>query len=295
LKEILVKSVLNKKKKRDDWFLDEYTLNPYEGCPFNCQYCYVRGSKYGVNMEDGLAVKINGAEILDKQLSFRARKNQYGIIALASATDPYIKIEKSYRLTERFLHLILKHRFPVLMITKSDLILRDIELLKQIDATAIHAPDLSTRIKRGAIISFSFSTLDEKISSTLEPGAPLPAMRLDALKKCKDTGLMTGVNLMPLLPFINDSDEAIEKMINVFKNAGADYVLGGGLTLFGSNPADSKTLYYKFLERSFPDKTADYKKLYGIYFFPPRSYHDELTGRIKTICKKYGIRSSILE
>jgi DNA repair photolyase len=246
-------------------------------------------------MEDGLAVKINGAEILDKQLGFRVKKNQYGIIALASATDPYIKIEKSYRLTERFLRLILKHCFPVLMITKSDLILRDIELLKQIDTTAIHARDLSTRIKRGAIISFSFSTLDEKIASTLEPGAPSPAIRLDALKKCKDAGLMVGANLMPLLPFINDSAEALDNMIGVIKDAGADYVLGGGLTLFGNNAADSKTLYYKFLERSFPSKMADYKKLYGMYFFPPKRYHDELALRIKTICKKYDIRTSILE
>ncbi|RAW01203.1 radical SAM family protein [Pseudochryseolinea flava] len=81
IREITVKWILNKKKKRDSWFLDDYTLNPYEGCSFNCQYCYVRGSKYGENMAETLSVKINGAEVLDRQLAFRAKKNQYGIIA----------------------------------------------------------------------------------------------------------------------------------------------------------------------------------------------------------------------
>src|SRR5262245_22618375 len=129
MKEIIVKSILNKKKKRDSWFLDDYTLNPYEGCSFNCQYCYFRGSKYGENMTDGLAVKINGADVLDRQLAFRVKKDQFGIIALASGTDPYIGAEAKYRMTESFLKLIHKHRFPLLMITRSELVLRDLPIL----------------------------------------------------------------------------------------------------------------------------------------------------------------------
>src|SRR5687768_5102312 len=131
MKEITVKSILNKKKKRDSWFLDDYTLNPYEGCSFNCQYCYIRGSKYGENMSESLSVKINGGEVLDRQLAFRVKKDQFGIIALASATDPYIRAEERYRMTETFLKIILRHRFPLLMITKSELILRDLDLLKE--------------------------------------------------------------------------------------------------------------------------------------------------------------------
>ena len=163
MREILVKSILNKKKNRDSWFLDDYTLNPYEGCSFNCQYCYIRGSKYGENMAESLAVKINGAEVLDRQLAFRVKKDQRGIIALASATDPYLKTEEKYRMTESFLKLILKHRFPVLIITKSELVLRDIELLRQIDKQAIHSSDLSSKLNRGAIISFSFSSLSPAV------------------------------------------------------------------------------------------------------------------------------------
>ena len=295
MREIQVKSVLNKKKSRDSWFLDDFTLNPYEGCSFNCQYCYIRGSKYGENMADNLSVKINGPEVLDRQLAFRVKRDQRGIIALASATDPYIKAEEKYRITENYLKLILKHQFPVLMITKSELILRDLHILKEIDQRAIHASDLKEKMKRGAIISFSFSTLDPEIASTLEPGAPLPAARLETMRKCKEAGFLVGMNCIPTLPFISDSDAELEKLVSAAKDHGADYVLIGGLTLFGSQPADSKMLYRKFLERRFPDLIPAYKKLYRIYFAPPSSYHKELTERADKICKKYNIRRSILE
>src|SRR5688500_20187222 len=95
--EILVKSVLNKTKRRDPWFLDDYTLNPYSACSFNCLYCYIRGSKYGEHMEEKLAVKINALDILEKQLKNRAKKNQHGIIVVSSATDPYLQIRSEER------------------------------------------------------------------------------------------------------------------------------------------------------------------------------------------------------
>jgi DNA repair photolyase len=293
LKEIFVKSVLNKKKRRDDWFLDDYTLNPYEGCSFNCQYCYIRGSKYGENMADSLSVKINAVEVLDRQLAFRVKKGQYGIIALASATDPYIRSEEKYLITQGFLNIILKHRFPVLMITKSELILRDVDILKAINSTAIHANDLAGKLP-GAIISFSLSTLDEEISNTLEPGAPPPINRLRTMQKFKDAGFTVGVNLIPTLPFITDSSAELEKIIRTAKEFGADYILIGGLTLFGNGPADSKTLYRKFLERRFPHLISDYKRLYRIFYSPPKEYTADLAMRAAEICEKYRIRRTIL-
>src|SRR5690606_24794825 len=98
-KEIEVKSVLNKTKRRDPWFLDDYTFNPYSSCSFNCLYCYIRGSKYGTNLAESLSVKINAIELLDKQLENRAKKGQHGFIVISSATDPYLQIEKKYALT----------------------------------------------------------------------------------------------------------------------------------------------------------------------------------------------------
>ena len=127
--EISAKTILNKKKKRDEWFLDDYTLNPYSGCSFNCLYCYIRGSKYGIHMEEKLAVKTNAAELLEKQLRNLSNKNKYGVIVLASATDPYLQIEKDTGLTRKLLEVILKYRFPLHVITKSDLVTRDFDLL----------------------------------------------------------------------------------------------------------------------------------------------------------------------
>src|SRR6476620_4250125 len=96
---IQAKSILNKTKRREKWFLDDYTVNPYSGCSFNCLYCYIRGSKYGVNMEEKVSVKENAVGLLDKQLRSRAKKGQYGIIVLSSATDPYLHFEKELQLT----------------------------------------------------------------------------------------------------------------------------------------------------------------------------------------------------
>ena len=159
-----VKSILNKHKKRDNWFLDDYSINPYEGCGFNCTYCYVHGSKYGENLAEKIVIKKDAASILDKQLTNRARKNEYGFIAVGSATDAYMQVEEETGLTREFLKVILKHKFPVFISTKSDLIKRDLDLLMQIDKAAILPEDLRANPGRGVIISFSFSTLDELLS-----------------------------------------------------------------------------------------------------------------------------------
>src|SRR5688572_15295225 len=132
-KEIRVKSVLNKTKRRDPWFLDDYTVNPYSACSYNCLYCYIRGSKYGEHMEERLSVKINAIEVLEKQLANQAKKNQHGIIVLSSATDPYLQVEKDLQVTRKMLEVILHYKFPVHIITKSDLVHRDTDLLEKIN------------------------------------------------------------------------------------------------------------------------------------------------------------------
>ena len=152
-----VKSVLNKHKQRDSWFLDDYSVNPYEGCSCNCLYCYIRGSKYGTNMEDKLAVKTNALEILEKQLQNRQKKNQYGIVAVGSATDAYLHHELNQNMTRGMLQLLLKYRFPVFISTKSLLIKRDTAILKQIDNTAILPAELVNTLKRAPhFIRFHF-------------------------------------------------------------------------------------------------------------------------------------------
>ncbi|KAF0138563.1 MAG: radical SAM domain-containing protein, partial [Stygiobacter sp.] len=183
MNEIVIKSILNKHKKRDSWFLTDYSVNPYQGCAMNCLYCYIRGSKYGVKMN--VSVKKEAVKILDKQLSLRAKKQQYGFIALASATDPYMPIEKETELTRQFLQVILKYRFSVYVMTRSNLLFRDLDLLHEIDKQAIIPDDLKNRINRGVILASSFCTLDNEIARRFEPNAAPPMERMEMLGKLK--------------------------------------------------------------------------------------------------------------
>jgi DNA repair photolyase len=294
IREIQVKSILNKHKKRDSWFLDDYSVNPYSGCSFNCIYCYTRGSKYGSNLAEGLSLKVNAPDLLEKELSRRAEKKQYGIILFASQ-EAYIPIEKKYKLTRRLLEIVLKHKFPVHVVTKSTLVLRDLDILKEIDKMAILPNDLKPKLKQGVIISSSISTLDEKLAKIFEPGAPTPRQRLETMRDCKRKGFLIGMNFMPLLPYLSDSDTQLEEMVKTAKDYDMDFVLAGGLTLFGKEPTDCKVLYYKILERHFSELVPKYKSLFRIFFAPPKEYQERLESRAKELCGRYKIAYGIIK
>jgi len=209
-------------------------------------------------------------------------------------TDPYQEIEEKFKLTRKLLEVILKYRFPVHILTKSALVLRDSDLLGEIDRRAILPEDLRNRLKRGVIINFSVSTLDEKLTKTLEPGAPKPKERFEAMRKCKKRGFLTGISYIPVLPFLSDSDEQLEKIIKTAKKYNADFVFVGALTLFGNKPADCKTLYYKFLDRYNPDLVPKYESLFGSSFQPSEEYQKKLEEKTKRLCEKYGIKNRIV-
>ncbi len=293
-REIEVKSVLNKTKKRDSWFLDDYTFNPYSSCSFNCLYCYIRGSKYGVNLESSLAAKTNAIELLDKQLASRARRGQYGIIVVSSATDPYLQIESKYELTRKALQVILKHRFPVHVITKSDLITRDFDLLKQIDEAAVIPRDLSY-LNRGVIISFSFSTLEDDVAKIFEPGATPPSKRLLALRQTVEEQFLTGVSFMPLIPHISDTSDQLHLAFATFNKEKIDYVLPATITLFGSDKAHSKPLMLKAIARHYPHLLEKYERFFADSTEMPRYYQRAFNEKLSELCLEYDIPNSILE
>ena len=293
-REIEVKSILNKTKKRDQWFLDDYTLNLYSSCSFNCLYCYIRGSKYGTNLEDSLSVKVNAIELLDRQLFNRAKKHQYGIIVLSSATDPYLQIEKKYELTREALKVISKYKFPVHIITKSDLLVRDFDLLHQIDKTAILPKDLESRLNnKGVIISFSFSTLDDRVASIFEKGATRPSARLEVLNKTIAENFHTGISLMPLLPFISDTTEHLELFFSTFKANNVNYVLPATITLFGNGPADSKTLVINAIRKHFPELESRYLNYFKDGSQMPEYYKKAFVKKMKELSIKYKIKNRI--
>jgi DNA repair photolyase len=290
-----VKSILNKSKRRDPWFLDDYTINPYSGCSFNCLYCYIRGSKYGIHMEEKLSIKTNAVDLLEKQLSLKARKNQYGIIVVSSATDPYLQFEKNERLTRQILEVILKYKFPVHIITKSDFVMRDFDLLHKIDEVAVLPSDLKNKLNRKVFVTFSFSTLDDAVGKIFEPGAALPSRRLIALKAAIDNNLFSGVSMMPMIPYITDTDDEIKKMLLTFKATGAHYIFPASITLFGEGPADSKTLVFNAIKKHYPNLVDEYTALFKNGFQITPFYRKTLDLRIRSLCKQYDIRTKIID
>lgn len=294
VREIAVKTILNKHRKRDDWFLDDYSINPYISCSFNCIYCYIRGSKYGENMAKTLSIKINAPKVLEKQLRRRAEKGEYGFIAISTSTEPYQAIEKKLKLTRNILRIILRYRFPVHILTKATLVMRDLDLLRKIDEKAVLPIDLKNRLNRGVIINFSISTLDEELAEILEPGAPKPMERLKTMQICKEKGFLTGISYIPTLPFISDTYDELDNMVKTAKNYGADFIFVGALTLFGDKPADSKVLYYKFLRKHYPKLLPKYKSLFKISPYPSKKYREKLEEKTREICVKYKINNRII-
>ncbi len=286
--------MLNKTKRRDPWFLDEYTINPYSGCSFNCLYCYIRGSKYGVNMEEKTSVKANALEVLEKQLAGRAKKQQHGIIVLSSATDPYLHFEKEEQLTRKILELILHFQFPVHIITKGELVTRDFDLLKKINENAILPKDLEKKFSSRAFISFSFSSIDDNAAGIFEPGAPAPSTRLQTLTACLDAGFHAGVSLMPLLPYISDTTEHLEKMFSTFKEKKIKYIFPASITLFGNEPSDSKTLVLRAVQKHYPHLLEKYQRFFNNSTQMPAFYTDAFNKKMTELSNRYGLKNSLL-
>jgi DNA repair photolyase len=291
---ITVKTILNKTKKRDSWFLDDYTINPYSGCSFNCLFCYTRGSNYGVNMAEKLSIKTNAVELLDKQLKLRAAKNQFGFIVLSSSTDPYLQFEKEEQLTRKILEVILKYKFPVHMITRSDLITRDFDLLQEINTNAILPPDLALLTNHKVFITFSFSTTDDQIAEIFEPGATPPSIRLKTLEESVKSGFHSGVSMMPLLPYISDTTESLNAMFSSFKKTGAKYVMPATITLFGNGTSDSKTLVLRAVEKHYPHLLDKYKKFFANSHELPPYYKKAFYKKMQELSFEFGIKNKIL-
>ncbi len=291
---IQAKTILNKTRRRDSWFLDDYTLNPYSGCSFNCLYCYIRGSKYGEHMQEKVSVKQNAVDLLEKQLANRAKKGQHGFIVLSSATDPYLHLEKELKLTRQLLEVILHYRFPVHVITKSDMVCRDIDILKQIGDHAILPPDLAASAPAKVFITFSFSSVDDKVAAIFEPGATPPSIRLKALQAVLEAGLYAGVSMMPLLPFISDTADSLHRMFGAFKQARVKYVMPATLTLFGSEISSSKTLTLRAIRKHYPSLEEKYLRWFNAADELPGFYQQAFYKKMKQLSVEYSLPEGIM-
>ncbi len=253
ISEVSAKSMLRKQKQIDSWFLSRYSINLYRGCTHNCVYCDGRDEKYQVEGDFGsdVSIKINSAELLEKELDHARKRKPFGSgyrFVCGGVSDSYQHFEKQYGLTRRTLELLLRFDHPVHMLTKSVLIERDIGLLSEINRNS------------RALVSFSFSTVDDSLGRKLEPGVPPPSARLETVKRFKDAGFGCGMYLMPVVPFITDSAEMIEQTVSAAKEAGIDFIVFSGMTL---KPGRQKDYFLRFVSETFPALLKEYERLYS--------------------------------
>jgi DNA repair photolyase len=279
IKEIEAKSILRKQKKIESWFLTSYGMNLYRGCQHNCVYCDGRSEKYRVDGEFGedVVVKINAINLLQRELDPNRKRTSLkkGYMGVGGGVgDSYQPAEKKYKLTRKTLRLLYERNLPVHVLTKSTLVKRDIDILKKINK------------KTKAIVSFSFSSTDDKISKIFEPGVPPPSERLKIIKMFKEKGISCGMYLMPVIPFITDNREKIEETVREASEAGIDFIIFSGLTL---KRGRQKDYYINVLKTHYPKLIVDYHNIYkgDKWGSPIISYYDSINLMFNNIAKTY--------
>jgi len=279
VKEIVAKSILRKNNKIDSWFISYYGMNLYRGCAHDCIYCDGRSEGYYVDGEFGkdITVKINAIDLLRRELDAKRRrtpfKKSYMMVG-GGVGDSYQPIEKKYEFTRKTLHLLYEKNWPVHLLTKSTLIERDVDIIKKINE----------KIK--AIVSFSFSSADDKISSIFEPGVPPPSERLKTIEFFKDEGISCGMFLLPVIPFVTDKPQLLEETIKKAKDAGVDFIIFGGMTL---KEGKQKEYFLKTLEKNYPELITEYHHIYrgDKWGSAIGEYYESANRTFNAIAKKY--------
>ena len=245
METIPAKTIVTKMKKPAHWFGADYNMNIYRGCSHGCIYCDSRSICYRNPDFDTIKVKENALQIIRDDLRRKVKK---GVIATGAMSDPYNPLERELHLTRNALELMNAFYFGVAIDTKGTLVTRDIDILSDIKS---HSPIL---------VKMTITTFDDALSAKIEPNAPIPSERFSALKELSESGIFCGVLMMPLLPFISDTEENIENILCQAKNAGAKFVFPSfGMTLRQGN----REYYYEKLDELFPQMKQKYISAYG--------------------------------
>jgi DNA repair photolyase len=234
------KSIITTNQSPDISF--DQSINPYRGCEHGCIYCYARpthaymGLSPGLDFETQLFAKTNAAQLLRAELS--NPRYQVKAIALGANTDPYQPIEKRYEITRQVLEVLEETGHPVTIVTKSALVLRDLDILKRM-------------AERGLVkVAISVTTLDASLARKMEPRAATPPRRLAAIRQLSEAGIRTGVIMAPIIPALNDSE--IERVLAACRDHGATEA--GYVVL--RMPLEIKDLFREWLMTEFPDRAA---------------------------------------
>ena len=254
-------SLLKKITKKDVLFNGKYCIDPYQNCEFGCLYC-------DSSFEKTIYVKNNSVEILENEL----QTVEKGVIIIGSVHDPYQKAEQTYEITKNILKTIKKFQFPCHILTKSALVLRDIDLLSSINC----------------MVTISILSLDEKISRIFEKNVPTPKERLQILKTLANHKIKTGVALIPVLPHI--AEEEFEHITKAVKKHNANYLLHKHLELKGGQ----KLLFNDVIRKHYPNLLSTYNNIYKNRLKPEKKYRSAIDKEIRRYCKKYNILDRIV-
>ena len=273
-----VRSLLNRcVSKREMPF--SWTINPYRGCEFACKYCYARYTHEFMEMRDGVEfeqkiyVKQHAADLLRQEL----RQVKPGEeIAIGTATDPYQPAERKYEVTRAILEEFARHEGLALgIVTKSNLVLRDLELLREIAQ------------KNEISVHVTITTLNADLARILEPRAPRPDLRMEAVRRLTQAGISAGVSCSPVIPDITDSPRDLEALVRATTEAGGKHIFANPLFL---KPC-SAAVFMPFLEREFPHLAENYRRRYQHRAFLPMSYQRQISKLMASLRRKYGIGS----
>ncbi|MDW8056270.1 MAG: radical SAM protein [Elusimicrobiota bacterium] len=278
--QISCKTALNVSLFKDKLYA---SINPYIGCAHQCRYCYVQAEKYSKGNEtNSVKVKINILNVLIKNIARYVRDDKYsqGVIYLGTSSDPYQLAEKEFRISYKILCFLLENtNYNIHIFTKSDLILEDISLFK--------------RYRDRINISITIITDDEMLKKIFEPFSSSVNERLNCIKKLTNEGINCGCSIMPILPYITDSEKALDSLLRKLKQHNCSYIWWDYLTLrenITNIPKPSqKQIYFDLLLQHFPGLVKKYSLLYGNKFLPKKAYQKNIDGKIIRIAKKYSL------
>lgn len=248
-------------------------MNIYRGCTHGCIYCDSRSKCYQMKhaFED-IEIKRNAPEILASQLQKRRKP---AMITTGAMSDPYLHLEAKYQYMRQCLAVIEKHGFGVSVLTKSDLVLRDLDLLKKIN------------YKTKCVVQMTLTTFDENLCRLIEPNVATTAKRVHALEILRDNGIPTVVWLGPFLPFINDNEENLQGLLDYCLWAGVKGIIcfGFGVTMREGN----REYFYEKLDQDFPGLKRIYIQEFGNRYECMSTAHQQLTKKLRNTCKKNDI------
>ncbi len=248
-------------------------MNIYRGCTHGCIYCDSRSACYHFTHEfEDIEVKQNAPELLERALRSKRKKCMIGTGAMS---DPYMHCEEKLGLTRRCLEIISRYEFGLAIQTKSDRILRDIDLLCEIND------------KAKCVVEMTLTTYDDKLCSILEPNVCNTKRRIEVLEIIKERGIPTVVWLSPILPFINDTEENLTSILGECVRVGVKGIIcfGMGLTLRDGD----REYYYAALDKYFPGLKDKYIKTYGSQYELPSPDNKQLMKIFTDTCKEHGI------